>query len=49
MRLRVGRPGPCLVGFRVAAPWGLNQVTSFADAGLVVPEYNEANNFDSVP
>ena len=38
-----------LVGFRVPAPWGLKQVTSFADAGLVVPEYNEANNFDSIP
>ena len=38
-----------LVGFRVSAPWGLKQVTSFADAGMVVPEYNEANNFDSIP
>jgi hypothetical protein len=38
-----------LRGFRVAAPWGLKQVTSFADSGLIVPEYNEANNFDSIP
>jgi hypothetical protein len=37
------------VGYRVYAPWGFSQVTSFADIGFVVSEYNEGNNGDSIP
>lgn len=38
-----------LVGFRVWAPYGLERVFSYADATYVVPEYNETNNWDSIP
>jgi hypothetical protein len=47
MNVPVG--GYNLVGYRVYAPWGFSQVTSFADIGFVVPEYNEGNNGDSIP
>jgi hypothetical protein len=38
-----------LFGVRVYAPYGLQKVSSFADAGYVVPEYQEDNNWDVVP
>jgi hypothetical protein len=41
--------GGTWVGLRVYAPYGLKQVFSFADIGYTVPEYNESNNWDTVP
>jgi hypothetical protein len=38
-----------LVGFRIWAPYGIERVFSYADATYLVPEYNEANNWDSIP
>jgi hypothetical protein len=38
-----------LFGVRVYAPYGLQKVSSFADAGYTVPEYHEDNNWDVVP
>lgn len=41
--------GWTLVHGHVYAPFGLKRVFSFADATFLVPEYNEANNWDSIP
>jgi hypothetical protein len=38
-----------LVGFKVFAPYGITRVFSYADIGTTVPEYNETNNWDSIP
>jgi hypothetical protein len=38
-----------LVGYRVFAPFGISRVFSYADVDHVTPEYNEFNNWDSIP
>ncbi len=38
-----------LIGVRVYAPYGLKRVFSYADAFTHVAEYNETNNWDSIP
>jgi hypothetical protein len=47
MSIPVG--GYRLFGVRVYAPWGIKRAFSFADIDTTVPEYNEFNNWDSVP
>jgi hypothetical protein len=37
------------VGFQVFSPFGISRVFSYADIDTIVPEYNESNNWDSVP
>ena len=37
------------IGVLVYAPYGFTRIFSYADATHIVPEYNEFNNWDSIP